>query len=29
MKTITKRQWLGFGFWAVLYVLFSVWMENL
>ncbi|MDR2121231.1 MAG: signal peptidase I [Tannerella sp.] len=29
MKTITKRQWLGFGIWATLYILFSVWMENL
>jgi signal peptidase I len=29
MKTITKRQWLGFSIWAVLYILFSIWMENL
>ncbi|MDR1602613.1 MAG: signal peptidase I [Tannerella sp.] len=29
MKTITKRQWFGFGIWAVLYILFSIWMENL
>ncbi|MDR0757921.1 MAG: signal peptidase I [Tannerella sp.] len=29
MKKITKRNWLGFSIWTVLYVLFSVWMENL
>ncbi|MDR1332560.1 MAG: S26 family signal peptidase [Tannerella sp.] len=29
MEKITKRQWIGFSTWAVIYVLFSVWMENL
>ncbi|MDR3193805.1 MAG: S26 family signal peptidase [Tannerella sp.] len=29
MKKILKRQWFGFGIWSVLYILFSVWMENL
>jgi signal peptidase I len=27
-KKIEKRQWINFGIWAVLYILFSVWMEN-
>ncbi|MDR1408499.1 MAG: S26 family signal peptidase [Tannerella sp.] len=29
MKKITKKQWISFSIWAVLYTLFSVWMENL
>ncbi|MDR1676565.1 MAG: signal peptidase I [Tannerella sp.] len=28
-RKILKRQWIGFGSWSVLYILFSVWMENL
>jgi signal peptidase I len=28
MKKILKRHWIGFSFWAVLYILFSLWMEN-
>ncbi|MDR3269342.1 MAG: S26 family signal peptidase [Tannerella sp.] len=28
MKKILKRHWIGFGFWAVLYSLFALWMEN-
>ena len=29
MKKISRRQWIGFGIWATLYVLFCIWMENL
>lgn len=29
MKPITKRQWINFSIWAVLYILFCIWMENL
>jgi len=29
MKEISKRQWINFSIWAVLYILFAVWMENL
>jgi len=29
MKPITKRQWINFSIWAILYILFSIWMENL
>jgi signal peptidase I len=29
MKTIEKRQWIGFSIWATLYILFAIWMENL
>lgn len=29
MKPITKRQWINFSIWAVLYILFCLWMENL
>ena len=29
MKQISKRQWINFSIWAVLYILFSIWMENL
>jgi signal peptidase I len=29
MKQISKRQWKNFSIWAVLYILFSLWMENL
>ena len=29
MKQISKRQWINFSVWAVIYVLFSIWMENL
>jgi signal peptidase I len=28
LKRIEKRQWINFGIWAVLYVLFTAWMEN-
>ncbi|MDR1382135.1 MAG: S26 family signal peptidase [Tannerella sp.] len=28
MKKIEKRQWINFSIWAVLYTLFSAWMEN-
>ncbi|MDR3262440.1 MAG: signal peptidase I [Tannerella sp.] len=28
MKKILKRQWIGFSIWAVLYILFSIWMGN-
>jgi signal peptidase I len=28
LKRIEKRQWISFGIWAVLYVLFTVWMWN-
>ena len=28
MKTISKKQWIKFSIWAVLYVLFCLWMEN-
>jgi signal peptidase I len=28
MKAIPKKQWMKFGIWAVLYVLFVVWMQN-
>ena len=27
-KKIGKRRWIHFGIWAILYVLFTVWMEN-
>lgn len=29
MKPITKRQWINFSIWAILYILFCIWMENL
>ena len=29
MKQISKRQWINFSIWAVIYILFSIWMENL
>ena len=29
MKKKSKRQWINFSIWAVLYILFSIWMENL
>ena len=29
MKPITKRQWIYFSIWAVLYIFFCIWMENL
>ena len=29
MKKITKRQWINFSIWTVIYILFSIWMENL
>jgi len=29
MKKISKRQWINFSIWAVIYILFSIWMENL
>ena len=29
MKEISKRQWINFSIWAVIYILFSIWMENL
>ena len=29
MKKISKRQWFNFSIWAVLYLFFSIWMENL
>ena len=29
MKQISKRQWINFSIWAVLYILFCIWMENL
>ena len=29
MRKITKRQWINFSIWAVIYILFSIWMENL
>ena len=28
MKEITKRQWINFSIWAVIYILLSIWMEN-
>ena len=28
MKKISKRQWINFSIWAVLYILFTVWMGN-
>jgi signal peptidase I len=28
MKEISKRQWINFSIWAVLYILFTVWMGN-
>ena len=28
MKEITKRQWINFGIWATLYLLFTLWMGN-
>ena len=29
MKQISKKQWIKFGISAVLYILFSIWMQNL
>ena len=29
MKTFAKKQWIKFGIWAALYILFAIWMENL
>ena len=29
MKKISRRQWISFGIWATLYLLFCIWMENL
>jgi len=29
MKEISKRQWINFTIWAVMYILFCIWMENL
>jgi len=29
MKQISKRQWINFSIWAVIYILFAIWMENL
>ena len=29
MKQISKRQWINFSIWAIIYILFSIWMENL
>jgi len=29
MKEISRRQWINFSIWAVIYILFSIWMENL
>jgi signal peptidase I len=29
MKAIAKQQWIKFGIWAVLYILFALWMRNL
>ncbi|MDR0393927.1 MAG: signal peptidase I [Tannerella sp.] len=29
MKKISKRQWINFSIWAVLYILFTAWMGNL
>jgi hypothetical protein len=26
---LTKKQWIKFGIWAALYILFAIWMENL
>ena len=28
VRKISKRQWINFSIWAVLYILFSVWMRN-
>ena len=28
MKKITKRQWINFTIWAILYILFTIWMGN-
>ena len=28
MKEISKRQWINFSIWAVLYILFTAWMGN-
>ena len=29
MNEITKRQWINFSIWAIIYILFCIWMENL
>ena len=29
IKKINKRQWINFSIWAVLYILFTIWMGNL
>ena len=28
IKKISKRQWINFSIWAILYILFSIWMVN-
>lgn len=28
MKPITKRQWINFSIWALIYIFFCLWMEN-
>lgn len=28
MKKIEKKQWIKFGIWATLYILFTIWMQN-
>ena len=29
IKKISRRQWINFSIWAIIYILFSIWMENL